>query len=159
MLNANFRIKSAQTGATETMQAEAQKHHNWFEKLERLFAGEALHHNLLPDGPATVEDEVIAKVERLSWIEQNPVNEKSKQKVLVFMSGEVCGEAKNNQAALIELLIGQTGASETSILCNENLNRESARCARNAEQKQQKIIHATGSRSVVGVRVHERILI
>lgn len=69
------------------------------------------------------------------------------------MSGKVCGEAENNQAALIELLIGQTGASKKSILCNENLNRESARCTRYAEQKQQKIIHASGSRSVVGGRV------
>lgn len=68
------------------------------------------------------------------------------------MCGGVCGEAKNNQAALIEVLIGQTGASEKSILCNENFNRESARCAHNVEQKQQKIIHASGSRSVVGVR-------
>lgn len=81
MLIGDLRIKSAQTGATETMQAEAQKHNNWFEKLQSLLAGEALHDNLLPDGPATVEDEVIAKVERLSWVEQNSVNEKSKQKV------------------------------------------------------------------------------
>lgn len=68
MLKANLRIKNAQLRTTEAIQAEAQKHHYRLKKQQSLFTGEALHDNLLANGPATVKDEVIAKVERLLWV-------------------------------------------------------------------------------------------
>lgn len=81
MLKANLRIENVEIGTTEPVHAETQEHHDWFEELQSLFARKILHDNLLSDGPAAVENEIIAKVERLLRVEQNSVNEKNKQEL------------------------------------------------------------------------------
>lgn len=82
MLRANLGVEDRHRRAIQSIHAEAQEHRNRLEKFHRFVAGEVLHDDLLTHRPTTVENEVIAKVERPVWVNENPVNEKRKQTLI-----------------------------------------------------------------------------
>lgn len=87
MLGANRRVENWDRRASQSINAEAQKHRDRFQNIQCLITWKVLNDHFLANCSASIEDEVITEVERFVLIEENSADEK---KLLTDIESQIC---------------------------------------------------------------------